>query len=100
MDWTEAEARLATLEREVTRHQRLAREQQALARHDGRGAALGHGPGHERWLGRGHWLRRRFAVPAAPALALGALTAMAARVAGRLVARAATVASTTRRITA
>ena len=44
MDWTEAEARLATLEREVTRHQRLAREQQALTRDDGRMAAVTHGP--------------------------------------------------------
>ena len=78
MDWTEAEARLATLEREVTRHQRLAREQQALARHDRRVAALGHGPGHERWLGLGHWLWRRLPAPAA---AVGALRAIAARVA-------------------
>ena len=44
MDWTEGEARLATLEREVTRHQRLAREQQALTRDDGRVAAVARGP--------------------------------------------------------
>jgi hypothetical protein len=87
MDWTEAEARLATLEREVTRHQRLAREQQALARDDGRVAAVAHGPtvargpGHGRWLGLGHWLWRRFPAPAAPAAAVGALRAIAARVA-------------------
>ena len=81
MDWTEAEARLATLEREVTRHQRLAREQQALARHDRRVAALGHGPGHERWLGLGHWLWRRLPGPATPVSALGALRASAARMA-------------------
>ena len=87
MDWTEAEARLATLEREVTRHQRLAREQQALARDDGRMAAVAHGPavahgrGRGRWfgLGLGHW--RRLPAPAAPAAALGALRAIAARMA-------------------
>ena len=83
MDWTEAEARLATLEREVTRHQRLAREQQALARDDGRVAAAAHGPtvargpGHGRWLG----LWRRLPAPAASAAAVGALRAIAARVA-------------------
>ena len=79
MDWTEAEARLATLEREVTRHQRLAREQQALARNNGRVATVAHGPavtrgpGRGRWLGFGLGLWRRLLGPAAPAPALGAL---------------------------
>jgi hypothetical protein len=87
MDWTEAEARLATLEREVARHQRRAREQQALAGAAGRVAAVAHGPvvtrgpGRERWLGLGHWLWRRLPGPAAPAAAVDALRAMAARVA-------------------
>ena len=82
MDWTEAEARLATLEREVTRHQRLVREQQALARDDGRMAAVAHdpavarGPGCWFGLGLGRWRR----LPA-PAAALGALRAIAARMA-------------------
>jgi hypothetical protein len=91
MDWTEAEARLATLEREVTRHQRLAREQQVLSRDDGRvpavgcGPAVTRGPGRGRWfglrlgLGLGRW--RRLPAPAAPAAALGALRAIAARMA-------------------
>ena len=74
MDWTEGEARLATLEREVTRHQRLAREQQALARDDGRVAAVAHGTavarGPRRWLGHGHWLWRRLPAPTAPVGAL------------------------------
>ena len=75
MDWTEAEARLVTLEREVTRRQRLAREQKALARDDGRVAAVVRAP----WFGRWHW--RRLPVPAALAPALGALRATAARMA-------------------
>jgi hypothetical protein len=79
MDWTEGEARLATLEREVTRHQRLAREQQALTRDDGREAAVARGP--RRWLGRGHWLWRRLPAPTAPAAAVGTLRAIAARMA-------------------
>jgi hypothetical protein len=82
MDWTEAETRLVTLEREVTRHQRLAREQQALARDDGRVAAVAYGTavarGPQRWLGRGHWLWRRLLAPTAP---VGALRAIAARMA-------------------
>ena len=77
MDWTEAEARLATLEREVTRHQRLAREQQALARDGGRVAAVARAP----WLGGWHWRWPRLPVPAALAPALGALRATAARMA-------------------
>ena len=85
MDWTEGEARLATLEREVTRHQRLAREQQALTRDDGREAAGAHGTavarGPRRWLGRGHWLWRRLPAPTAPAAAVGTLRAIAARMA-------------------
>jgi hypothetical protein len=86
MDWTEAEARLATLEREVTRHQRLAREQQALALDDGRVATVAHGPAvtrgprRGRWLGFGHWLWRRLLGPTAPAPALGALRTTAPRV--------------------
>ena len=87
MDWTEAEARaearLATLEREVTRHQRLARDQQALARDDGRVAPVAHGPAVARgpgcWFGLG--LGRRLPAPAAPTAALGALRAIAARMA-------------------
>jgi hypothetical protein len=85
MDWTEAEARLTTLEREVTRHQRLAREQQVLSRDDGRvpgvacGPAVARGPRRGRWLGLGRW--RRLPAPAAPAAALGALRAIAARMA-------------------
>jgi hypothetical protein len=87
MDWTEAEARLATLEREVTRHQRLAREQQALARDVGWMAAVAHGPRVARRPGRGcwfeleHWRWRRLPAPAAPAAALCALRAIAARMA-------------------
>jgi hypothetical protein len=87
MDWTEAEARLATLEREVTRHQRLAREQQALARDDGRVATVAHGPAvargprRGRWLGLGHWLWRRLPAAAGAAGAVGAQRAIAARVA-------------------
>ena len=60
MDWTEAEARLATLERQLTRHQRLAMEHQALAGVAGRvaaaahGSAVAHGPERGRWLGLGH----------------------------------------------
>ena len=49
MDWTEAETRLATLEREVTRRQRLAQENRALARDVGRVAAVAHGPRLARW---------------------------------------------------
>jgi len=85
MDWTEAEARLATLERAVTRHQQQAREQQALARDDGRVAAVAHdpavarGPRLGRWLG--HWLWRRLPAPAAPAAAVDVLRASPARVA-------------------
>ena len=81
MDWTEAEARLATLEREVTFHQRLARENQAMARDDGRVAAVGRGPQRGRWLGLGHWRWRRLPGSAAPAPALGALRTPAPRVA-------------------
>lgn len=79
MDWTEGEARLATLEREVTRHQRLAREQQALAQHNGRVAAVERRPLLWRWLGLGHW--RRCPFPAAPAPAVGNPIANAPRVA-------------------
>ena len=75
MDWTEAETRLATLERDVTHHQRLAREQRALARDDGRVATVARAP----WFGRWRW--RRLPVPAALAPALGALRATAARMA-------------------
>ena len=71
MDWTEAETQLATLEREVIRCQRQAREQQALARADGRGAVVPGGPG--RWLGLGHWLWCHLPAPAAPDPALDAL---------------------------
>jgi hypothetical protein len=81
MDWTEAEARLATLEREVTRHQRLAWEHQALARDDSQVAAVAHNPERGRWLGLGHWLWRRLPGPAAPDRAGDALRAMGARVA-------------------
>jgi hypothetical protein len=74
MDWTEADARLTTLEREVSRHQRLAWENQVLSRDDGRvpgvacGPAVARGPRRGRWLG--HWLWRRLPVPAAPAPAV------------------------------
>jgi hypothetical protein len=87
MDWTEAEARLVTLEREVTRHQRLAREHQALAGEDGRVAAVVHGPAvardprRGRWLGLGHWLWRRLPLPAEPAPTVGNPIANAPRVA-------------------
>jgi len=85
MDWTEADARLTTLEREVSRHQRLAWENQVLSRDDGRvpgvacGPAVARGPRRGRWLG--HWLWRRLPVPAARAAAGDALRASAARVA-------------------
>ena len=83
MDWTEAEARLATLEREIIHRQRLAQEQQALARGDGRVAAVAHGRGRGpqlgRWLGLGLRRWRRLPGPAAPATALGALRSSAAR---------------------
>ena len=49
MDWTEAETRLATLERDVTRRQRLAQENRALARDAGRVAAVVRGPRLARW---------------------------------------------------
>jgi hypothetical protein len=81
MDWTEAETRLATLEREITRRQRLARQNQVLARNDGRVPAVARDPRRGRWLGLGHWLWRRLPVPAAPAAAVGALQAIAARMA-------------------
>jgi hypothetical protein len=79
MDWTEAETRLATLEREVIHRQRLAQEHQALVRDDGRMAVVAHGPG--RWLWLGHWLWRRLPVPAKPAPAAGDLIANAPSVA-------------------
>ena len=75
MDWTEAEARLATLERDVTRCQRLTRENQALARDIGRVAAAERGP----WLGR--WLGRWLSLAAEPAPAVGDLRAHAPRAA-------------------
>jgi hypothetical protein len=74
MDWTEGEARLATLEREVIRHQRLTWEQQALARHDGRVAAVERRPLLWRWLGCQLW--RRLPLPAEPAPAVGNPTRM------------------------
>jgi hypothetical protein len=76
MDWTEAEARLATLAREASRHQRLAREQQALARDNGRmaavacGPAVARGPGRGRWFGLGLGRWRRLPAAAAPAPAV------------------------------
>ena len=85
MDWTEAEARLATLEREVSRHQRLVREQQVLARADGRVAAVACGPAvaldprRGRWLG--HWLWRRLPGPTTPAPAVSNPIANAPRMA-------------------
>jgi hypothetical protein len=75
MDWTEAETRLATLERDVTRRQRLARENRALARDGGRVAAAARDP----WLGR--WLGRWLSVAAEPAPAVGDLRAHAPRAA-------------------
>jgi hypothetical protein len=81
MDWTEAEARLATREREIIRRQRLTREHQALARDDSQVAAVAHSPERGRWLGLGHWLWRRLPGPAAPARAGDPLRVMAARVA-------------------
>ena len=55
MDWTEGEARLATLERDVTRRQRLARENRTLARGDDQVTAVERGPRLWRWLGRRRW---------------------------------------------
>jgi hypothetical protein len=79
MDWTEGETRLATLEREVTRRQRLARENRALAQNDGRVAALERHPLLWRWLGRRLW--RRLPLPAEPAPAVGNPIANAPQVA-------------------
>jgi hypothetical protein len=79
MDWTEAEARLATLEREVTRHQRLAREQRALAQDPGRLVAIERGPRLSQWLERRLW--RRLPLPAEPAPAVGDPMATAPQVA-------------------
>jgi hypothetical protein len=78
MDWTEAEARLVTLEREVTRHQRLARDNGRMAA-VADGPAVARGPRRGRWLG--HWLWRRLPAAAGAAGAVGALRAIAARVA-------------------
>ena len=56
MDWTEGEARLATLERDVTRRQQLAREDRVLARGDCQVTAVERRPRLWRWLGRRLWL--------------------------------------------
>jgi hypothetical protein len=68
MDWTEGEARLATLERDVTRRQRLARENRALARDDDHPAAVERDPRHRRWLGRRLWRRLPLLAEPAPAV--------------------------------
>jgi hypothetical protein len=58
MDWTEADARLATLEREAARRGRRVREDTALARGDRwRRSEFD----LKRWLGR--WIGRRSASP-------------------------------------
>ena len=69
MDWTEGEARLSTLERDVTCRQRLARENWALAREDGHPAVVERDLRHWRWLGGRLW--RRLLVPAEPAPIVG-----------------------------
>ena len=79
MDWTEGEARLAMGERDVARRQRLAREDRALARGDGRVAAVERGPRLWGWIERRLW--RWLALPARPAPAVGDPIANAPRVA-------------------